>query len=141
MRILFVDDEPRVLDGLHRMLRSRRREWDLHFALSGDEALERLAALPFDVIVSDMRMPRMDGAALLTIVRETFPDVIRIVLTGHTELERALQIAPVAHQFLTKPCDPLTLQSAIDHARSRPDRAAGEAFHPDLDEGRDVMGC
>jgi CheY-like chemotaxis protein len=118
MRILFVDDEPRVLDGLRRMLRSRRREWSLHFAMSGDEALEQLAELPFDVIVSDMRMPRMDGATLLGIVQESFPSVIRIVLTGHTEPEGRAHALPVAHQFLTKPCDPFTLQAAIDRARS-----------------------
>ena len=124
MRILFVDDEPRILDGLRRMLRSRRREWSLHFATSGDEALEQLADLPFDVIISDMRMPRMDGATLLGIVRESFPNVIRIVLTGHTEPEERAHAVPVAHQFLTKPCDPSLLQAAIDRARTL--GAAGE---------------
>ena len=64
-RILFVDDEAKVLEGLERMLRPRRREWEMVFATSGAEALRLLEASPFDVIVTDMRMPEMDGAQLL----------------------------------------------------------------------------
>src|SRR5438477_1546624 len=65
-QILFVDDEERVLEGLRRMLRPMRDEWDMTFATSGAEALEVLARSHPDVIVSDMRMPGMDGAQLLT---------------------------------------------------------------------------
>ena len=60
-RILFVDDEPKVLEGIQRMLRPMRHEWDMVFAQSGQEALSILAEQPADVVVSDMRMPRMDG--------------------------------------------------------------------------------
>lgn len=60
-RILFVDDERNVLDGLRRMLRNMRKEWDMAFCQGGEEALDALGGEPFDVVVSDMRMPGMDG--------------------------------------------------------------------------------
>jgi len=88
----------------------------MHFALSGHEALEVLANEPFDVIVTDMRMPKMDGAALLKLVKQQYPDVIRIVLSGHAELEAAVRAVPVSHQFLAKPCDPNKLEDAIRRA-------------------------
>ena len=115
-RVLFVDDEPRMLDGLRRMLRSQRNEWDMAFAPGGEAALAIMEATPFDVIVSDMRMPEMDGAALLTQVRNLYPQVVRIVLSGHTELSTALRVVPVAHQFLAKPCDAGTLRVAVERA-------------------------
>ncbi len=69
-RIVFVDDEPRVLEGLQRMLRGERHRWQMSFAVGGPAALETLATEPFDVIVTDMRMPIMDGAMLLKEVRD-----------------------------------------------------------------------
>ncbi len=68
-RILFVDDESRVLEGLRRMLWSMRQEWDMVFVDSGPKALEEMARGNFDVIVTDMRMPGMDGAQLLREVK------------------------------------------------------------------------
>jgi HD-like signal output (HDOD) protein len=117
-RILFVDDEPCLLDGLKRMLRPQRKEWDTAFANGGEQALAMLAAVPFDVIVTDMRMPVMDGAQLLERVQKRFPGVIRIILSGQFEMDAALRAAPVAHQFLSKPCDPDRLRGAIDRACS-----------------------
>jgi HD-like signal output (HDOD) protein len=111
---LFVDDERRILDGLQRMLRSARKEWDMSFVISGDEALAALEANPFDVIVTDMRMPGMDGAQLLEHVKQRFPSVIRIVLSGYFEKDAALRAVPVAHQFVAKPCDPVKLREAIE---------------------------
>jgi HD-like signal output (HDOD) protein len=116
--ILFVDDEAMVLEGLQRMLRSRRGEWEMSFVTSGEGALKLLEAKAFDVIVSDMRMPAMDGATLLTHVRDRFPNVVRIVLTGHTSLEASMRAVPVAHQFLAKPCEPGLLQAAVERACS-----------------------
>ena len=104
-RILFVDDDPRILEELRDMLRPQRHDWEMAFAPSGDAALALMQASPFDVIVSDMRMPGMDGAALLARVRQEYPQVVRIVLSSHTELSTALRVVPVAHQFLAKPCD------------------------------------
>jgi HD-like signal output (HDOD) protein/ActR/RegA family two-component response regulator len=114
--VLFVDDEPRILEGLRRMLHAQRHEWEMAFAPGGEAALALMEASPFDVIVSDMRMPGMDGARLLARVRELYPQVVRIVLSGHTELSTALRVVPVAHQFLAKPCDAATLRVAIERA-------------------------
>jgi DNA-binding NarL/FixJ family response regulator len=91
------------------------------FALGGEAALTLLAATPFDVVVSDMRMPRMDGAALLKTVCERFPSVVRIILSSQKELEGAFRAVPVAHQFLLKPCDPHMLRVAIERATSLSD--------------------
>ena len=117
-RILFVDDEPKILEGLQRMLRPQRNEWEMSFAPGGEAALAMLEAESFDVIVSDMRMPGVDGAALLETVREKYPGMLRVILSGYTELEASFRAVPVAHQFLLKPCDPDALRIAIERATS-----------------------
>jgi YesN/AraC family two-component response regulator len=90
--ILFVDDEPNILEGLRRSLRPMRAEWEMSFAPGADAALVILASTPFDVIVTDMRMPGLDGAALLEIVREKYPSMLRIILSGYTcQFRRSLQ--------------------------------------------------
>lgn len=114
--ILFVDDEPNILEGLRNLLRRHRRKWDMTFAAGGPAALELLKTQSFDVIVSDMRMPEVDGAVLLTHVQNQYPRTVRIVLSGHTELETALQAIPVAHQFLNKPCDAAELENVVERA-------------------------
>lgn len=131
--VLFVDDEPQVLGGLRRMLRPRVDEWEMSFADSGDAALATLASAPFDVIVTDMRMPGMDGATLLEQVRDRWPDVVRIVLSGHSEPTMAMRSARVAHQFLTKPCDAAQLTSTVERACT----VQGELRSPQL---RQVVG-
>jgi putative nucleotidyltransferase with HDIG domain len=113
-RILFVDDERQVLDGLQLRLRQQRKRWQMSFASSGAEALELLGAQAFDVVVSDMRMPVMDGAALLAKVRDRQPQVARLILSGYSNEEAVLRSLSVAHQFLPKPCDPGVLENAID---------------------------
>jgi putative nucleotidyltransferase with HDIG domain len=115
-RILFVDDEQSILDGLRNRLRRKRDQWDMRFALGGKAALVQLAAEPFDIIVTDMRMPGMDGATLLKEVQAHYPDIVRIVLSGHAEFEAALRAVPVAHQFLAKPCDPGVLENVVERA-------------------------
>ena len=115
-RVLFVDDEPRILEGLRRMLRVLRNEWEIEFGEGGAAAIETLAQRPFDVIVSDMRMPGIDGAALLRHCAQHHPDIVRIVLSGHMELGNALQSITVAHQFLTKPCDAETVRNVLTRA-------------------------
>src|SRR5215469_14377703 len=114
-RILFVDDEPNVLGGLERMLRPRRAEWEMVFVNSGAEAMGALDAQPFDAIVTDVRMPEMDGIELLEHVQKQFPKMIRIVLSGYFEREAALRAAGVAHQYLAKPCDPARLRETINN--------------------------
>ena len=114
--ILFVDDEPMILSGLQRLLRSQRTEWDMSFVGSGAEALALLETKSFDAVVTDMRMPAMDGAKLLELVRERSPGTVRIVLSGYFESETALRAVPVAHQYLAKPCDPRKLCEAIERS-------------------------
>jgi len=111
--ILFVDDEPNILSGLQRMLRFMRHEMDFHFVGSGKEALAFLEGQHVDVIVSDMRMPGMDGAALLAVVQERFPHVIRIMLTGQADEESILRTVGVAHQLLAKPSSPEILKEVL----------------------------
>jgi len=113
-RVLFVDDEPQILEGLRDSMRRWRRDWDMTFVIGGTSALDELAAKPYDVIVSDMRMPGMDGATLLEHVQDRHPGVIRMILSGHSELESAVRAAHVAHQFLAKPCDAAELRRVID---------------------------
>ena len=113
-RILFVDDESSVLEGLQNLFRRQRRNWDMTFSLGGEAALLELERAPFDVIVSDMRMPGMDGATLLARVKERFPAVARIVLSGRAEREAVIRSLPVVHQFLSKPCDGDALQFVIE---------------------------
>ena len=112
-RVLFVDDEPNVLRGLQRMLRSMRKEWDMQFANSGQEALDLLSEQMFDVVVSDMRMPGMDGGELLGKVMRRFPQTVRIILSGHSDETLVLRSIKYTHQFLAKPCDPETLKHTI----------------------------
>jgi putative nucleotidyltransferase with HDIG domain len=113
-RILFVDDEESILYGLRNLLRKHRRVWDTVYALGGQAALEELARAPVDVIVTDMRMPGMDGAALLHKVMHDYPSVARIVLSGHADKAAFLRVRPVAHQFLSKPCDGEVLRIVLE---------------------------
>lgn len=115
-RILFVDDEPKILDGLRDLLRKQRKQWDMVFALGGQEALAKLAEARFDVVVSDMRMPGIDGVTLLKLVKEQYPVTARIILSGHAEREAVVAALPVAHQFLSKPCDADVLRTVVDRA-------------------------
>ncbi len=115
-QILFVDDESHILEGLRRMLRGMRNEWNILCALSGAEALDVMAKEPIQIIVTDMRMPEMDGAALLCEVMKRHPNVIRMVLSGHADAKLIMKSVGVAHQFISKPCDPETLKAIINGA-------------------------
>ncbi|MEM7221052.1 MAG: response regulator [Pseudomonadota bacterium] len=115
MRVLFVDDEAQILQGLRRTLRVMRKEWDMIFCDTAEAALQEMRAQPVDVVVSDIRMPVVDGLALLTTVREEFPDTVRIALSGHSGCE--MQCAMVAQQFISKPAEVETLKGAIERAR------------------------
>jgi HD-like signal output (HDOD) protein/CheY-like chemotaxis protein len=103
-RILFVDDEPMLLSGLERTLRGMRKEWEMEFALGGRKALEALARAPFDVVITDMRMPEIDGAQLLEQVKQKYPNTVRFVLSGQSDRETILRSIGPTHQFLSKPC-------------------------------------
>jgi len=127
--ILFVDDEPNILNGIRRMLRPYRNSFNFEFSECGETALELMAQQHFDVLVSDMRMPGMNGVELLTIAKERYPETIRLALSGHAEVEMELECAQIAHQFLAKPIAAeslvtklgaaLDLQSALTHEHLR----------------------
>ncbi|HUS35634.1 MAG TPA: response regulator [Verrucomicrobiae bacterium] len=117
-RILFVDDEPLVLSGLQRMLRPLHQQWDMAFVESGSIALEQMARNPYDVIVSDMRMPVMNGAQLFDELSRRYPKTVRIILSGHADKNLIIQCVSTAHQFLAKPCEPDALKAAIARAHS-----------------------
>jgi HD-like signal output (HDOD) protein len=111
--LLFVDDEPKVLQGLQRQLRPMRSEWDMNFVDGGAKALEFMAAKPVDIVISDMMMPAMDGSQLLSEVLKRHPQTVRIILSGHAEREAVLRLVGPAHQYLSKPCDADELRWAI----------------------------
>ena len=114
-RSFFVDDEPSILEGLQAELRrGKQRPWEMVFAVGALAALAELEKRPFDVAVSDMRMPGMDGAALLEQVKKHWPATERIILFGHADREAIPHVLPVAHQFIGKPCDAETICSVIE---------------------------
>ena len=112
-RLLFIDDEENVLNGLQRMLRPMRREWDMQFVTSGIEALNLLARASYDVVVSDMRMPGMDGPKLLKEVQGRYPHIVRIVLSGQSDRLMIDEARGATHQYLGKPCRSDTLKARI----------------------------
>jgi HD-like signal output (HDOD) protein/ActR/RegA family two-component response regulator len=112
-RILFVDDEPKLLMGLQRSLRSMRNEWEMVFVASGAEALEVLARQSFDVVVTDMRMPGMDGAQLLEEVKKRSPQSLRMILSGQSDRETVLRSVNPTHQYLSKPCEGEELKARL----------------------------
>lgn len=115
-RLLFVDDEPNVLQGLRRMLRSTRKDWDMDFVTGGEAALQAMADTKVDVVVTDMRMPGMDGAKLLAATAERHPALIRMVLSGQCEEEATCRLIRTSHQFHSKPCDGDALTGSIRRA-------------------------
>ena len=130
IKILFVDDDPNILRALRRTLRAHRDRLDMAFAEGGAAGLEALEARPADVVVSDMRMPEMDGAAFLTEVKKRWPATVRIILSGYSEEEAVLRTVGPAHQFLSKPTDPASLLAAVMKALTLRDRLG----KPDLVE-------
>ena len=112
-RILFVDDEPMVLKGLQRTLRKMRQDWDMTFVSSGREALGVLDKKPMDVVVSDLRMPEMDGGLLMAEVKMQHPNVVRIILSGQLDQEMTLKSVQLVHQSLSKPCDAQVLKHTL----------------------------
>lgn len=115
-RILFVDDEQHVLASYRRSL---RKGWDVVTALGGETALEIFESKgPFAVVVSDMRMPGMNGVQLLTRIKEKDPDTVRMMLTGYADFNTAMEAVNEGNifRFLTKPCPPELLNQALNEA-------------------------
>jgi response regulator RpfG family c-di-GMP phosphodiesterase len=113
--IIFVDDDPYILRALRRRILSKRPNWHIRFYDSAEQALIGLAEQPADVVISDMRMPEMDGAEFLRVVAKQSPQTSRILLSGYAD-EAAIQNGTAAtHHFLTKPCS----DNDIIHAAER----------------------
>ena len=113
-RVLFVDDEPQVLEGIQRSL---RKHVETHTASSGAEGLRVLhEAGPFALVVSDMRMPGMNGAQFLAAVREQKPETVRMILSGHADLQATIAAVNEGqvYRFLSKPCAADQLIAAIE---------------------------
>jgi len=113
-RVLFVDDEPEVLKGFERQFRGR---FDLETASSGEGGLEIIRRKgPFAVVMSDYKMPAMDGVEFLAKVKEISPDSVRMILTGHADLEVAIKSVNEGQvfRFLTKPCPPDFMAQVIE---------------------------
>jgi len=121
--ILLVDDEPEILFSLRGLL---RREFDLHTATSGAEALEVLHRHPVHVIMSDQRMPEMTGVELLRRVRGECPEAIRIVFTGYADIKAVIDAINQGqiYRYLTKPWDPDELIAVLHQACEHYDRLA-----------------
>lgn len=106
IRVLLVDDDVQLLEELQRSLHICGAQWEIALAYSGDDALKLLEEFEADVVVTDMRMPGMDGAELLAIVRDEYPEVMRILMSGNSDFQFTQRLVPQAHQFIHKPCQP-----------------------------------
>jgi len=113
-RIIFVDDEQELLDSLRARLYKRRNVWEMVFVNSAAAAFEAMEQRTFDVIVTDVRMPGMDGRELLSKVKTRWPEAVRIVLSGFAEQAQLLQLVSLAQQYLSKPCDTQQLENTIE---------------------------
>lgn len=118
MKILFVDEEPLVLEALERALFGLENDWETRFVSSGDAALAELSKRPYDVIVCELRLPGVSGVALLKRVAELYPRTVRIVLSSQPDDEASLIIVDYAHQFLAKPCAVETIHQIIARTQS-----------------------
>jgi len=117
IRIVFVDDEARVLQSMQRALDSMRADWSMVFVASGAAAQEELAKTPADVIVSDAGMSYMDGWQLLREIKICHPQMARLILSGPADPSSIMRSVGVAHQYLAKPCESAALKAAISQTQ------------------------
>ena len=117
-RILFIDDDVGVLNGLRRAFRSQSEKWEVSFADSPEKAIAMVKLCPYDVIVSDIVMPRMGGIQLIQVMRELMPDSVYIILTGAADLRCAIDSINTAgvFRFFTKPCPTFLMKEGITAA-------------------------
>lgn len=113
-RILFVDDDISVLEALRVRLQRMQHKWAMTFVASGGQALAECQWYPYDLIVSDIRMPGMSGARLLRAVSERWPQTVRIALSDYLDQQQPTQLLSMAHQVLSKPCEPQQLERVIE---------------------------
>ena len=112
-KILLVDDEPQILTLVSRFL--ERSGYDVQTAAGGAMALERLKSMPFALVLSDLKMPNVDGLRLLEAVRDRYPDTIFILMTAFGTIDSAVSVLRQgAYDYLTKPLDLEDLRSTIE---------------------------
>ncbi len=116
MHVLFVDDEPQVLEGLRDLLWPHRKRWRVSVALGARKALEMLRKDDAQVVVSDIQMPEMDGVELLEAVKRDYPAALRVMLSGQCGLDAGKRAVSVAQQYLSKPCSPEALVDTLERA-------------------------
>ncbi|MEW5771995.1 MAG: HD domain-containing phosphohydrolase [Thermodesulfobacteriota bacterium] len=130
-RILFVDDDAKILESFRRMF---GRDHNLAFAEGGQAGLDILAAEgPFALVVSDIKMPGMDGIEFLTRVKEAYPDTVRMILTGYADQQNAIDAVNEGYifRFLVKPCKKESLEKAL---------RAGLEQHRLIQAGKEMYG-
>jgi putative nucleotidyltransferase with HDIG domain len=115
-RILMVDDDRSVLDGLRRLLHRKAAHWKIEFVTSGRDALAAMRITHYDIIVSDLRMTGMNGVELLEKVRKKYPDTIRFILSGYNDKPLIDKAVRCVHQFVAKPCNAEVLAEMIEQA-------------------------
>ncbi len=115
MKILFVDENSEQLTELEALLANELDRWDISYVEDGLSAIEKLENEKFDVVVTDLHMPIIDGHQLLVIVRERFPSVIRIVLSDSNNQKDILEVAPLVHRFITKSSSVNLLKRTIEN--------------------------
>ncbi len=126
--IVFVDDERELLDGLRARLYKHRRDWNMKFVESGEEAIATFEQQNVDLIVSDVRMPGMDGGQLLTAVKQRWPNTVRIIVSGYSDPVQAVRLTSLAHQYIAKPCDGVQLENIIERCFNLQDLLSQEAL-------------
>ena len=131
-RVIFVDDDVVSLKSLRRMLTKMPKNWEFAFADNGEKALDELSKEQFDVIVADMRMPKMDGAQLLTQVQKKYPGIVRIILSGHSDQSMIINSIGPCHQFLAKPCQSDVLINTIKRACALREMLGDETLQSNL---------
>jgi HD-like signal output (HDOD) protein len=124
--ILFVDDDLDLLDGLRARLYKHRHDWNMKFVSSGADALAAFEQHHVDLVVSDVRMPGMDGGQLLTTVKQRWPTTVRIIVSGYSDPVQAVRLTSLAHQYVAKPCDGRQLENIIERCFNLKDILAQE---------------
>ena len=127
-RILFVDDDVNVLNGVRRGLHTMRAEWQMDFVDNAANAMDILDSVRVDALVTDIRMRQMDGFQLLKETRNTYPQIVRIVLSGQTQQDALARSLSSMHLFLSKPCDTELLKHRVRDILARGDEIRDETL-------------
>jgi len=137
-RVLFVDDETALLDLYRLAFEKEENQWDFEFTDNGSTALEMMESAPFDVVVTDMRMPKMSGADLVLEVLKRHPQTSRLILSGYADQEQVARCIGATHQFIAKPVGLQLLRSTICRVCSLDDLLGDEKLRKLFTELRTV---